>query len=33
MQIAALNTPYLTEADVPAEVIEHEERSYASAGY
>ena len=24
MQIAALNTPYLTEADVPAEVIEHE---------
>ncbi len=24
MQIAALNTPYLKEADVPAEVIEHE---------
>ena len=24
MQIAALNTPYLTEADVPAEVIAHE---------
>ncbi len=24
MQIAALNTPYLSEADVPAEVIEHE---------
>ena len=24
MQIAALNTPYLTEADVPAEVVEHE---------
>ena len=24
MQIAALNTPYLTEADVPAEVIDHE---------
>lgn len=24
MQIAALNTPYLTEADVPADVIEHE---------
>ncbi len=24
MQIAALNTPYLTESDVPAEIIEHE---------
>ena len=24
MQIAALNTPYLNESEVPAEIIEHE---------